>query len=84
MKPKEESPALAGGPAKKPLEPIVVEITQAPEPPEPDVPFGMVRMIGIDANGEEIGQQFDIPERGLTYGCYSDKSKFKLKKKANK
>ena len=68
---------------KAPLEPILVEITQAPELPEPEVPRGMARIIGIDENGNEIGNAFDIPVRGLTYGCYSNPQKFKLKKKAN-
>lgn len=69
---------------KTPLEPVIVEITQAPEPPEPELRPGYARMIGLDENGNEIGQQFDIPIRGLTYGCYSDTTKFKLKKKVNR
>lgn len=65
---------------KKVLEPTTVEIKVALTPELPLKP-GMVRMVAINEQGEEIGAEFDMPERGLTKGAYSDPARFKLKKK---
>lgn len=65
---------------KKPLQPDKVEITVAPEP---EIPRGMILMVAIDEQGNEIGEPFLLPERGLTTGSYTDPKRFKLKKKAS-
>lgn len=65
---------------KAPLEPTKVEVKVAVVPERP-LAKGMVRMVAIDSSGNEIGKEFDMPERGLVKGPYSDATKFKLKKK---
>lgn len=65
---------------KTPLEPTSIEVKVAVVPEKP-LAKGMVRMIAIDESGDEIGNEFDMPERGLVKGPYSNTAKFKLKKK---
>ena len=65
---------------KTALEPTSVEVVVAVVPEKP-LAKGMVRMVAINESGDEIGNEFDIPERGLVKGVYSNTSRFKLKKK---
>lgn len=65
---------------KTPLVPTSIEVKVAVAPELP-LKKGMVRMVAINAQGDEIGSEFDIPERGLLEGAYSDPARFKLKKK---